>query len=188
MIGMKLDTRETAQVKQAYTNIKTSLDDLVTTCTPVDKTLLTGVKLVDNQYYMSRFRTALDQKETFNGCDVNGSPKQYGWDWYPGTWALVMKTLLEGYVKLDAIIRQDGHLSQAVEDFIEECIDKYNLCVTEMEEYKRIWTQEILPRQEEQSQAWKENPLLPAGFNPYGLRPLSAKLAALKALVSTSSP
>ena len=188
MIGMKLDSRETIQVQQAYANIKTSLDALVTTCTPADTSKLAGVKIADNQYYMSRFREAQREKETFNSRDGKGNLKEYGWYWYPGTWTLVMNTLREGYDRLDAIIRQDGHLSQAVEDFIEECIDKYNLCVTDMQEYERLWTQEILPRQEEQSRAWKENPLLPAGFNPYGLRPLGAKLAALKALVSTSSP
>jgi len=188
MIGMKLDSRETTQVQQAYANIKTSLDALVTTCTPADTSKLAGVTPGDKQYYMSKFREAQDQKEAFNGRDSNDKLKYHGWNWYPGTWDLVMKALQEGYVKLDAIIRQDGHLSQAVDDFIEECIAKYDLCVTHMQEYERIWTQEIMPRQEVQKKAWKENPLLPAGFNPYGLRPLGAKLAALKALVSTSSP
>jgi hypothetical protein len=78
-----------------------------------------------------------------------------------------MKTLREGYARLDAIIRKDGHLSQAVENFLEECIDKYNLCVTDMQEYKRLWTKEILPRQEEQSQAWKCSSFKPAILNPY---------------------
>jgi len=188
MIGMKLDGTETLKVQQAYANIKTSLDALVTTCTPADTSKLAGVKTVDNQYYMSRFREAQREKETFNSRDGNGNLKEYGWYWYPGTWTLVMKTLREGYARLDAIIRKDAHLTQAVEDFIEECIAKYDLCVTHMQEYERIWTQEIMPRQEVQKKAWKSNPFAPAGFNPYGLRPLGAKLAALKALVSTSSP
>ena len=151
MIGMKLDTSETTRVKQAYTNIKTSLDDLVTTCTPADRSLLAGVKIADSQYYMSRFRTAQNDKETFNGCDNDGKLKYYGWDWYPKKWDLVMKALQEGYVRLDAIIKQDDHLGEAVDNFLELCIAKYNLCVTHMQEYKRIWTEEILPRQAEQS-------------------------------------
>ena len=188
MIGMLLDKRETLQVQQAYTNIKTSLDDLVTTRTHADPNLLAGVKTVDNQYYMSRFRTAQDDKETFNGCDGNGQLKHYGWDWYPKKLDLVMKTLLLGYVRLDAIIRQDDHLGAAVDNFLELCIAKYNICVTHLQEYERIWTEEILPRQEEQSQAWKSSSFKPAILNPYGPTTLSAKLAALKALVSTSSP
>jgi hypothetical protein len=98
-----------------------------------------------------------------------------------------MNTLQEGYVRLDKIIKQDGHLSQAVGDFLEECIDKYDLCVTHMQEYERIWTKEIMPRQKEQSEAWNSSRFKPAVLNPYGPT-LTAKLAALKALVSTSSP
>ena len=183
MIGMKLDSREIKQVQQAYTNIKTSLDDLVTTCTPADPNLLAGVKIADNQYYMSRFRTAQNDKETFNGCDDDGNLKYYGWDWYPIKLGMVMKTLREGYVRLDAIIRQDAHLGEAVDNFLELCIAKYELCVTDLLEYKRIWTEEILPKQEEQSQAWKSSPFKPAILNPYGPTTISAKLAALKALV-----
>jgi hypothetical protein len=188
MIGMKLDSTETLKVQQAYANINTSLDALVTTCTPADTTKLAGVKIVDNQYYMSRFREAVDQKEAFNGRDSNDKLKYHGWDWHPGTWTLVMKTLGEGYARLDKIIKQDAHLTQAVEDFIELCITKYELCVTDMQEYERLWTKEIMPRQEVQKKAWKSNPLLPAVLNPYGPTTLKAKLAALKALVSTSSP
>jgi hypothetical protein len=57
-----------------------------------------------------------------------------------------------------------------------------------MQEYERIWTKEIMPRQKEQSEAWKSSSLLPAVLNPYGPTTHTAKLAALKALVSTSSP
>ena len=79
MIGMKLDSTETHKVQQAYANIKTSLDALVTTCTPADTKKLAGVKTVDNQYYMSKFREAQEQKETFNGRDGKGNLKEYGW-------------------------------------------------------------------------------------------------------------
>jgi hypothetical protein len=91
-----------------------------------------------------------------------------------------------GYLKLDAIIRQDDHLGEAVDNFLELCIAKYELCVTHLREYKRIWTEEILPRQEEQKKAWRPTPF--QWSNPYGPTTLSAKLATLKALVSTSSP
>ena len=61
-------------------------------------------------------------------------------------------------------------------------INKYETCVTHINEYKRIWKDEILPRQEEQSRAWKANPVKPASFNPYGVGTVAAKLDALKAL------
>jgi hypothetical protein len=141
------------------------------------------VKDVDKQYFQAKFRAALRDKEAFNGLDENGKLKYHKWDWYEKTWDLVMKTLREGYVRLDSIIKHD-HLHEDVDKVIETFITKYETCVTHMQEYKRIWEDEILPRQEEQSRAWKANPLKPASLNPYGVGTLAAKLDALKALIA----
>jgi hypothetical protein len=111
--------------------------------------------------------------------EADGKLKYYGWAWHPATWDLVMKLLLEGYVKMDGLIRYNDHLEEAAEDELEMFIEKYETCVAHMHEYKRIWTEEILPRQEEQSRIWKASRLMPASLNPYAVK---AKLAALKAL------
>ena len=179
---MLLDSRETSQVTAAFLNIKKSMEDLVTTCTTREASALAGVSAADKSYFQGRFRDALKDKESFNGLDENGSLKLYKWYWYEKTWDKVMKNLKEGYDRLDEIIRDDYHLPQAAEDVLEMFIDKCELCKTHMQEYKRIWVEEILPRQEEQSNAWKASYVKPASLNPYGLITLTAKLDALKAL------
>ena len=107
---MLLDSRETSKVQQAFILIKNSMEDLVTTCTAQGPNEFAGVKDVDKQYFQAKFREARRDKEAFNGLDENGNLKYHKWGWYEKTWDLVMKTLLEGYVKLDGIIRHDQHL------------------------------------------------------------------------------
>ena len=182
ILVMLLDGRETSKVQQAFIKIKNSMEDLVTTSTTQNPNDLAGVTEADKQYFQGRFREALRDKETFNGLDEHGKLKHYKWDWYEKTWDLVMKKLREGYDRLDRIIRQGHILDEDVKDFLETIINKYETCVEHMQDYKRIWTDEILPRQEEQSRAWKANPLKPASLNPYGVATLNAKLDALKAL------
>jgi hypothetical protein len=181
---MLLDGNETAKVQEAFMNIKKSMDDLVKeSCTP-GRHDLTCVKDADKQYFRAKFREALREKEAFNGLDDAGKLKYYGWAWHPATWDMVMKILLEGYARLDRIIRQDEHLDDGVVEELEMFIGKYKTCVAHMHEYKRIWTEEIVPRQEEQSKAWKASRLKPAKFNPYGVgvKPLHVMLDALQRL------
>jgi hypothetical protein len=169
---MKLSAKETAQVQQAFIKIKISMDDLVTTCT--------SAIYSDKQYFQSRFITALRDKEAFNGLDAAGKLKYHKWDWYEATWDLVMNTLREAYVKLDAIIRHDQHLDPDVEALLEMLISKYEICVAHLQDYKTIWKQQILPRQEQQAKAWKPSPF--EWSNPYGPTSLAHKLASLEAL------
>jgi len=169
---MKLTTKETAQVQQAFSHIKISMDDLVATCT--------SAIYSDKQYFQSRFITALRDKEAFNGLDTAGKLKYHKWDWYEVTWNLVMKTLHEAYVKLDAIIRHDHHLPRDVEALLETLISKYQICVVHLQDYKTIWKQQILPRQEQIAKAWKPSPV--EWSNPYGPTSIAHKLASLKAL------
>jgi len=176
---MLLDGKETAEVVQAFMKIKNSMDVLVDkSCNP-GKIDDTRVKEADKQYFRGRFREAQREKEAFNGLEATGKLKYYGWAWHPATWDLVMKLLLEGHVRMDWIIWYDQHLEETAEEALEMFIGKYNICVAHMHEYKRIWTEEILPRQEEQSRIWKASRLMPASLNPYAVK---AKLAALKAL------
>ena len=176
---MLLDRKETAQVQEAFRNIKDSMDVLVEESCTLGTIDDTRVKEADKQYFRGRFRKCVELKEAFNGLDDAGKLKYYGWAWHPATWDEVMKLLLEGYVKMDGLIRYNDHLEEDAEVELEMFIGKYETCVAHMHEYKRIWTEEILPRQKEQSKAWKASPLMPASLNPYGVK---AKLAALKAL------
>jgi hypothetical protein len=176
---MLLNSQETAQVQEAFRNIKDSMDVLVDKSCTLGTIDDTCVKEADKQYFRGRFRECLGLKEAFNGLEDTGKLKYYGWAWYAKTWDEVMKLLREGYVKMDWLIRSNQHLEEVAEVELEMFIGKYNICVAHMHEYKRIWTEEILPRQKEQSNAWKASPLMPASLNPYGVR---AKFAALKAL------
>ena len=176
---MLLDGKETVQVQEAFRNIKNRMDVLVEKSCTLGKIDQTRVKEADKQYFRGRFREAQREKEAFNGLEATGKLKYYGWAWHPATWDLVMKLLLEGHVRMDWIIWHDQHLEEAAEEALEMFIEKYETCVAHMLEYKRIWTEEILPRQKEQSRIWKASPLMPASLNPYGVK---AKLAALKAL------
>jgi hypothetical protein len=160
-------------------NIKNSMDVLVEKSCTLGKIDDTRVKEADKQYFRGRFREAQREKEAFNGLEATGKLKYYGWAWYEKTWDLVMKLLLEGHVRMDWIIWHDQHLEQDAEDELEIFIEKYETCVAHMLEYKRIWTEEILPRQKEQSRIWKASRLMPASLNPHAVK---AKLAALKAL------
>jgi hypothetical protein len=103
---MLLDGKETAQVQEAFRNIKNSMDDLVDkSCTP-GKIDDTRVKEADKQYFRGRFRECLGLKEAFNGLEATGKLKYHGWAWHPATWDLVMKLLLEGHVRMDWIWRR----------------------------------------------------------------------------------
>ena len=93
-----------------------------------------------------------------------------------------MKTLLEGYVRLDGIIRHDQHLDEGVVEEFEMFINKNEICVTHMQDYKIIWTEEILPRREGQSKSGKTNRLNPTSLNPYGVTIQTVKLVSLKVL------
>ena len=93
-----------------------------------------------------------------------------------------MNNLSEGYGKLYSIIRHrrlDNDVNQVLNEYIEQCI----ICKNYMEEYRRIWTEEIVPSQKEKSNAWKVNPLLPAARNPYETPTLKVKLVTMKALM-----
>jgi hypothetical protein len=59
-------------------------------------------------------------------------------------------------------------------------ISKYEICVVHLQAYKTIWTQQILPRQEQQAKDWKPSPF--EWSNPYGPASIAHKLASLKAL------
>jgi hypothetical protein len=176
---MLLNSQETAQVQEAFKDIKDSMAVLVDKSCTLGTIDDTRVKEADKQYFRGRFRECVGLKEAFNGLDDAGKLKYYGWAWYEKTWDLVMKLLLEGYVKMDGLIRYNDHLEEAAEVELEMFIKKYETCVAHMHEYKRIWTEEILPRQKEQSNSWEASRLMPAFLNPYGVK---AKLAALKAL------
>ena len=55
--------------------------------------------------------------------DDTGKLKHNGWDWYENTWELVMKSLNEGYQRLDSIITEN-HLEEGFDDDLENFIRK----------------------------------------------------------------
>jgi hypothetical protein len=78
---MLLDGSETSEVQQTFIKIKNSMEDLVTTCTDANY-VLAGVTDGDQQYFLGRFRSALREKEAFNGFDAAGKLKYDKWNWY----------------------------------------------------------------------------------------------------------
>ncbi len=91
-----------------------------------------------------------------------------------------MKSLNEGYQRLDSIITEN-HLEEGFDDDLENFIRKQDICKKDMEDYKRLWEEVIMPGRTKKTEEWRNSKI--TKFLPYLWIGTLTKLDALKALV-----